>query len=180
MVSTIFEMRLILDWTKTFKLSEITKIFPVKRHFVIHLVEKKRIKPKVDAKGRGKSRLYSYRNLIEIGIFLYLTKIDMSHDKASEIMKLMVEFYFDAPIGYKASEGDFLSTAAVPSFDSFIKYVNHLPYFCVLGLLNGDIESFVPDNKFYDRLSFWFDKSDYAFYYIVDVKNIVSYINARI
>ena len=71
---------------RTFTLSDIVKIYNVRRHFVIHLVEKGIVKPLVDAKGRGKSRRYSYSNALEIGIFLHLNALNISHEQAHSIL----------------------------------------------------------------------------------------------
>ena len=84
---------------RTFKLNEIVKIFGIHRHFVIHLVEKRTIKPLQDAKGRGKVRIYSYVNVLQIGIFLYLIKFDLSYYKASAILRIVKRMFERGTLG---------------------------------------------------------------------------------
>ena len=74
---------------KIFKLSEVTKILEINRHFVIHLVEKKVIRPLQDVKGRGKVRKYSYANVLQIGLFLRLTKFDISYGTAAGVLSIV-------------------------------------------------------------------------------------------
>jgi len=78
---------------RTFKLNEIVKIFDINRHFVINLVERRIIKPLQDAKGRGKVRLYSYINVLQIGIFLYLIKFELSYYKARTILSVVQRMF---------------------------------------------------------------------------------------
>lgn len=175
MVSIIFMERVILDLQKTYKLSEITRIFDIKRHFVIHLVEKGIIEPLVDVKGRGKSRLYSYNNLVEIGIFVYLNKLDLSYEMASSILRNISKH-----IKYHTEE-----------------VLETMPYICVLGFLGGGMDITAVADLFPDKLSpeAFLSKmikdvigerdditsvDDFAYYFVLDVKNIVSYINYRI
>ena len=157
-----------LDLQKTYKLSEIIKIFDIKRHFIIHLVEKKIIKPLVDAKGRGKSRIYSYRNLVEIGIFIYLNKLEVSYNIAKQIL-----------LGIKAHDSDRWEWL---SYISIIGFING-EYFLSINIARGpeaitispgeclalDMEGEVSRKK-----------EDYAYYFILDVKNIVAFINEKI
>jgi len=77
---------------KIFKPAEVAAIFEfenVNRHFFIHLAETKVIRPMRDSRGRGKSREYSYLNLLEIGIFIYLTKFKVSYEKASMTLSII-------------------------------------------------------------------------------------------
>lgn len=174
MVSIIFKERIILDLQTTYKLSEITRIFEIKRHFVIHLVEKGIIEPLVDVKGRGKSRLYSYNNLVEIGIFIYLNNLNLSYEMATRILNNISKH-----IKHHTEET-----------------IETMPYICVLGFLDGgmDITVTEPTRFFSDKLSpeAFLSKmiknaieerdditsiDDFAYYFVLDVKNIVSYIN---
>jgi len=77
---------------KIFKPAEVAAIFEfenVNRHFFIHLAERKVIRPMRDSRGRGKSREYSYLNLLEIGIFIYLTRFKVSYEKASMTLSII-------------------------------------------------------------------------------------------
>lgn len=161
-----------MNTNKTFKLVDITKLFNIKRHFVIHLVEKRIIQPLQDARGRGKSRTYSYRNLIEIGIFIYLNKLELSYKIAREIL-----------LSIKALESSRLE---------------RISYISVIGLINGDYflsvrsargskaktispeECLILDIK--GKLSDGKDnkKEGFAYYFIIDVKNIIAFVNERI
>ena len=187
-----------MDLSKTFKLSEITKIFDIKRHFVIHLVEKGIIKPLVDVKGRGKSRLYSLKNLIEIGIFIYLTKLDLSYEMASRVLSVLKHLTWietndpGSPL-MKYVEAHEDQTVATKQVAESAKIV---PYISVLGFLNGKIDISVaielypdettPENFLSKRIKEVIAEkkvksiADLAYYFIVDVKNIVSYIYSRI
>lgn len=162
-----------MDKTKTFKLSEITKIFGVKRHFIIHLVEAGIIKPLMDAKGRGKSRKYSYENLIQIGVFIYLNKLKLSYGMAKSILSHL----YGPPFGGQ--------TAA-----------EMVIYICVIGLASGEMKVDVcmghirgesePGEYLADRIQ-WkahkdksIRKEDFVYYYILDVHNIRNYIDSMI
>lgn len=162
-----------LDEKRTFKLNEITKLFDIKRHFVIHLVEMGIITPLFDVRGRGKSRIYSYKNLLEIGIFIYLTHLRLSYEIARYILGQMSEFLK----GYSKS-------------DSFVT-----PYICVLGFLDGKSKihfSFdvrrdtLSPQDFLSRLIQEEIKnkdiklSDFAYYFIIDIKNIRYLIDSKI
>ena len=175
MVSIIFTERAILVLQTTYKLSEITRIFDIKRHFVIHLVEKGIIEPLLDVKGRGKSRLYSYNNLVEIGIFVYLNKLNLSYEMAARVLNNISKH-----IKYHTEET-----------------IETMPYICVLGFLGGGMDITAVVELFPDKLSpeaFLAKRiknvieerdditriDDFAYYFVLDVKNIVSYINYRI
>lgn len=157
-----------MDTNKTFKLTEIVKIFNIKRHFVIHLVERDIIKPLLDMKGRGKSRVYSYKNLIEIGIFIYLNKLDLSYEMANRILKIVSEY-----------------------LENYPKYP--VPYIKVVGLLDGEIEIssttesnlhklllthgiFIDRDKKFVRKG----KDVVAYCFILNIGGIISYINSKI
>jgi DNA-binding transcriptional MerR regulator len=76
---------------RTFRLSEIVRLFEIKRHFVIHLVDSGLIKPFSDAKGRGKARAYSYLNLIEIAVCLQLSKLEVSYSTIKQLLEVIEE-----------------------------------------------------------------------------------------
>lgn len=104
-----------MDRERIFNLTKVVKIFAgsINRHFVIHLVEKKIIKPFRDVKGRGKSRGYSYLNVLQIGIFFELTKFKLSWEKAAVIVAIMEKQYgfltgvlYIAIIGYVGEKKD--------------------------------------------------------------------------
>ncbi len=69
-------------------MGKIAKMFNINRHFILHLVDTGIIKPVYDVRGRGKVRLYSYVNLIEIGLFIQLTKLNLSHNKISILLDM--------------------------------------------------------------------------------------------
>lgn len=163
-----------LDTNRTFKLTKIVKIFNVKRHFIINLVETGIIKPLVDAKGRGKSRQYSYNNLLEIGIFIYLNKLDLSYEMARRVLNEISDM-----LKYHPKEK-----------------IETIPYISVLGFLNGKIDITASVELFPDVLSpehFLSNRiadmlrrkkvtsiADFAYYFVLDVRNISSYINSQI
>lgn len=157
---------------KTFKLSDITKIFNIKRHFVIHLVETGIIKPFKDAKGRGKSRIYSYKNLIQIGIFIHLNKLELSYEM---IRNVLVEV------------------------DNLMKYhtnsIETFTYICVLGFLNGEIHMYgrydlFPNETLPEEFlskcvndhikEKGIKKNTFAYYFILDLANIKAYIDSKV
>lgn len=166
---------------RTFKLTDIVKIFDVKRHFIINLVETGVIKPLIDAKGRGKSRRYSYNNILEIGIFIYLNKLDLSYEMARRVLNKLSEAIKNHPK----------------------RTIETVPYIGVFGFLNGkikidiniigsrhiDFESFVkeslPGHYLMGHISTMIEEKkvnihDFAYYFILDVRNISSYIHSRI
>lgn len=163
-----------MDADRTFKLSEITKIFNVKRHFIIRLVETGIIKPFQDAKGRGKSRAYSYENLIEIGIFIHLNKLDLSHEMASLVLSLARRFG-----------------------GSFAKDEKGVVYICITGFVRGEMKV-QASLGFFDggheepgeylmhvqdaaiKSNQDIKENDFASYFILDVRNIRKYVNSRI
>lgn len=60
----------------TFTLTEIARRLKVKQHRLIHLCEKDVIQPDLqDAAGRGSSRTFSARNLLEFGLALRLREM---------------------------------------------------------------------------------------------------------
>ena len=98
---------------RTFKLSELSRIFGVNRHLIINLVERGIIRPLEDAIGRGRSRLYSYANVLQIGIFLQLTNLNLSYSRASHLLSIVK------------------SMIARESFEG-------LYYICVVGFVGGE------------------------------------------
>jgi hypothetical protein len=138
------------------------------------LVEKGIIKPLVDAKGRGKSRIYSYKNLLEIGIFIYLNKLDLSYKMAGRVLSKLGDM-----IEYHPKE-----------------IIETMPYICVLGYLDGEIDitamvelfpdEFSPEDFLSRRVREEIKSkedislADFAYYFIVDVRNITAYINRKI
>ena len=167
---------------RTFKLTEITRIFDIKQHFVIHLVETGVIKPLEDARGRGKSRHYSYLNLVEIGIFIQLTKLKISHTAAAQLI--------EAIRGISRGEP---------------KTIEKIPYIHIMGLLNGEKTITFPFPFSQDRESSpgksldefikaelikiegdellkqkRLQRTDFSYYFILDIKNIIAHINERI
>jgi DNA-binding transcriptional MerR regulator len=154
---------------RTFKLTEITRIFGVKQHFIIHLVETGIIKPLEDVKGRGKSRIYSYTNLVEIGVFTYLNQLHISYDKAKNILGLMHEYLEVSPqnIHYVSVIG-FLSRKPETEI-----YVTLNPK----KLSAGEYltQSIARLNK-----STFITESDFVYYFVIDVRNIINSINVSI
>jgi len=164
---------IVLYKNKTFKLTEITKIFHVNRHFIIHLVEVGIIKPVVDRRGRGKSRSYSYINLIEIGIFIYLKKLDISYDRARKLLLTLRDYLIEhvdmlsyvSEIGYLSGgepmgyiDLDFQADKLTP--EDFLKKA-----------ITAEMRT--PTDK-------GIKKSDFAYYFILDVRNIIAYIDSEI
>lgn len=155
---------------RTFKLNEIVKIFDVKQHFVINLVQTGIIKPLKNARGRGKSRHYSYVNLIEIGVFIHLNQLNLSYAMATRILNSLHDIWEVDP--------------------------KTISYICVLGFLNGELYPLARTNLFPDKISpeeavkfliksameekKGVNQADFSYYFIIDVKNIVNYINKRI
>ena len=164
---------------RTFKLSEVSKIFNIKRHFVIRLVETGVIKPFEDIRGRGKSRQYSYENLIEIGIFLHLNRLKISHAMAASI----VQYFRDNWGGFQLDE-------ALKDILESISYIS------VFGFLNGETQTLAKIDLYPPRVTpeeairflvkstieegRGINKQSFAYYFLVDVKNIVDYVNKRI
>ena len=72
----------------TFSHSNILQIFPkIKVRSLISWSERKLIIPIQDAAGRGSSRIYSYSNLIEIGIISELFRYSLSFFHISSVMR---------------------------------------------------------------------------------------------
>ena len=63
---------------KTFTLGKIQEILDTPQHTLIHLCEKGVIVPDFsDAEGRGKSRRFSMRNLVEFAVVLHIRKFQI-------------------------------------------------------------------------------------------------------
>lgn len=72
----------------TFSHTNILKIFPtIKVRSMISWSERGLIKPLQDASGRGSSRIYSYKNLIQIGIISELLRYGLSFSNISGVMR---------------------------------------------------------------------------------------------
>jgi DNA-binding transcriptional MerR regulator len=157
-----------LDLKRTYKLNEITQLFDIKRHFIIHLVEKGIIEPLVDAKGRGKSRIYSYKNLIEIGIFIYLNKLDLSYEMAGRVISKLKK--------------------AIKHYSK--ETIETMPYISILGGLDGRINislTKIPIDTPHSPKDFLVRPSkkdissgEFAYYFVIDIRNIITYINRKI
>jgi hypothetical protein len=79
----------------TFHHTDILKIYPtVKVRSMLTWSERGLIQPLQDAAGRGSSRIYSYKNLIEIGIIGELTRYGFSFSHISALMRSANMQYF--------------------------------------------------------------------------------------
>jgi hypothetical protein len=157
---------------RVFKLTEITKIFNINRHFVIHLVETQVILPLKDIKGRGQSRSYSYVNVLEIGIFIYLKKLDISHDRAGQILAALRP-YLPGPI----------NVLSYISIIGFLDETKPQSYIDVDIRHNLSLEQFLKKAIKVNRemkLDRGILGDDFAYYFILDVRNIIRYIDSKI
>jgi DNA-binding transcriptional MerR regulator len=79
---------MMITMKNTFIHTDILKIFPrVKARTMISWSERGLIQPLQDASGRGSSRVYSYKNLIEIGIISQLLQYGISFSQILLIMR---------------------------------------------------------------------------------------------
>lgn len=167
---------------RAFKLAEIIKIFDIKQHFVIHLVETGVIKPLEDARGRGKSRRYSYLNLVEIGIFTQLTKLKISHVAAAQLIEAIRGISMSEPRTIKKIPyihvmgllaGEKIITFPLPfSQDRESSPGKSLDEFIKAELIKTEGDELLKQKKR--------QRTDFSYYFILDVKNIIAYINERI
>ena len=70
---------------------DVASILGVKPHFIINLVEKKMIVPAINICGRGKTRQYSYDNIVQIYLFKQLSICGISHHKISKIINCFTD-----------------------------------------------------------------------------------------
>lgn len=78
-----------LQWT----LSEAARLLRQPQHRLIYLCEKQAILPDfADAKGRGSSRRFSARNLLEFSVALRLRDLDLSVDAIKAILHTLRSF----------------------------------------------------------------------------------------
>lgn len=158
---------------KTFRPTEVCKALDIKKNFLISIVEKGVITPFQDAKGRGNRRLYSFRNVVEVGLFVYLTKLPLPHSMAARILQDIRE-YVDTTLSFEG-----------------------LSYVLITGRLSGEVDMWGEPrslNKERDRpgafLTQYLDAearmrpdvshSDYCFYYIFDVANVIEFVKKRV
>ena len=196
MVSTIHIGVNILDSRRIFNLTEIVKIFLgiINRHFVIHLVEKKIVKPFRDAKGRGKSRGYSYLNVLQIGVFIELTKFKLSWEKAAVILSIIEKQYgfleevlYVSIIGYVGEKKDDILIYGSSEPKGKQRHVlitgekeeNDLFAVRNIGaLLPG--EGLIPTIDYFLKNEPIVPEKGMACCYIVNIRNIRNYIDRRI
>jgi DNA-binding transcriptional MerR regulator len=77
----------------TFSLSEVARRLDVPQHRLIHLCEKGVVVPDVhDAAGRGSSRLFSSRNVLELALALRLREMMLPVATASAVIHVLRAF----------------------------------------------------------------------------------------
>jgi DNA-binding transcriptional MerR regulator len=76
-----------IDRARLFRVSEIVRLFGISRHFISWLVQTRIIVPFQDTKGRGRAKLFSYGNLLEIATFIHLNGLGWSHEAIRGILK---------------------------------------------------------------------------------------------
>ena len=69
-----------MEKQKVFTMKDLMRIFGVKKHFILRIVETGIIQPLKDARGRGRSRIYSWENVLQFGIFIELSKLQIAYD----------------------------------------------------------------------------------------------------
>lgn len=78
---------------RTFSLSEVARRLEVPQHRLIHLCEKGVVVPDVhDAAGRGSSRLFSSRNVLELALALRLREMMLPVATASAVVHVLRAF----------------------------------------------------------------------------------------
>jgi DNA-binding transcriptional MerR regulator len=78
---------------RTFSLSEVARRLDVPQHRLIHLCEKGVVVPDVhDAAGRGSSRLFSSRNVLELALALRLRELMLPVATASAVVHVLRAF----------------------------------------------------------------------------------------
>jgi DNA-binding transcriptional MerR regulator len=78
---------------RTFSLSEVARRLDVPQHRLIHLCEKGVVVPDVhDAAGRGSSRLFSSRNVLELALAIRLREMMLPVATASSVVHVLRAF----------------------------------------------------------------------------------------
>ncbi len=78
---------------RTYSLSEVARGLDVPQHRIIHLCEKMVVVPDVhDAAGRGSSRVFSSRNVLELAVALRLRDMKLPVATASAIVHVLRAF----------------------------------------------------------------------------------------
>jgi DNA-binding transcriptional MerR regulator len=78
---------------KTFSLSEVARRLDVPQHRLIHLCEKGVVVPDVhDATGRGSSRVFSSRNVLELAVALRLREMMLPVTTAGAVVDVLRAF----------------------------------------------------------------------------------------
>lgn len=153
---------------RTFNLTDIVRILDVKRHFVIHLVETGIIKPLQDVRGRGKSREYSFKNLIEIGIFFHLSRMGLAYETIRMILEKFNKFiescrqpidalYYISILGY-VEPANRISITDYWRLDEETQKISP--------------EEFLAQSIQREAEEFGSKREDFSFYLILDVSNI--------
>jgi len=182
-----------MEEDRVFRLTEIVKIFGINRHLVINLVQRRILKPLKDVRGRGKSRLYSYANLVQLGVFLHLTKLSISYGRASQLLGIirsmenrgtLKELHYICVVGFTTGEyqevnvfGDY-EEKILPekALSLVIKYFtgggrdpikDMEAKITVMAPSLSEIKSGIKEN--------WM-----SYYFVVNVKNIKRYIDSKI
>ena len=158
---------------RIFRLGEIVKIFGCKPHIVIHLIELGLIIPFENVKGRGKSRGYSFKNVVEIGIFLLLNKLNISHERIRVILRSIDEY-----TGFHCENLTFLSVIGM--FDPGPEFVSlHINTWSKEGkeatpqeFLKRSVASWKKDKHVTD--------DDFALYVVLELRNVIKNILTKI
>src|SRR5262245_12387236 len=97
MIDVVYHME---KWTVT----DAAKVLGVAQHRLIHLCEKKVVVPDVrDALGRGSSRQFSRRNLVDFAVALEMRKLELPVSYVQAVLKVLRTFEHEA----KALLGNF-------------------------------------------------------------------------
>ena len=157
---------------RIFRLNEVVKIFGCKPHTIIHLIELGLIVPFENVKGRGKSRGYSFKNIVEIGIFLSLNKLSIAYERIRQILRSFDEF----DIHYE----NFTFLSVVGMFDPGPEFVS-----LDINMLSKEGKEATPQ-EFLKRSINQRKKDrdvtddDFALYVILELRNLIRHIITKI
>jgi len=174
---------------RSFRLKEIVKIFGISRHLVINLVQRRILKPLKDARGRGSSRLYSYSNLVQLGVFLHLTKLNISYGRASQLLSIIKSMegrgsleglHYIGVVGFTTGESQevnvFRDYTPEEALSATIKFFT-IPTTDAISRTEHNVPVMAPSPI---EIKTSIKKDRMSYYFLVDVKNIKKYIDSKI
>jgi len=82
-------MRVVTEWT----LAQVSRLLREPQHRLIYLCEKGAVVPDLgDARGRGSSRLFSERNILEFALALRLRKLELPVTVVAAVVRVLRRF----------------------------------------------------------------------------------------